>query len=148
MLMSLIMIITAMAGCLDTKSKTPAEILEDYDYVEPPATYTVDDHWSNATNGTNDTLMILGISKNMSWDEVVIQIIDDSGNPFTCSLGGSECRITQYGDNDSSWEKSEYALLGESDVVLCSAYGCEFTLIISNTATGNYIQGPDTIVCG
>jgi hypothetical protein len=115
--------------------------------------YRASNHNDSPGAGTSDNLMVLEFMQapaDLNWVDVRVQIIGDDGVPHTCKTDGStDCTITQYGSDDTFWEKSEVLHLSENGADLCTGGQCAFSMKISVAGdSGSWydIAGTGTVI--
>jgi flagellin-like protein len=112
--------------------------------------YRASNHNDNPGAGTADALMVLEFMQapaDLNWANIDVQITGDDGVPHTCKTDGStDCTITQYGSDDTFWEKSEVLHLSENGEDLCGGGQCTFDMKISDTRSGTTLTGTTTVI--
>ena len=112
--------------------------------------YRASNHNDTPSAGTADALMVLEFMQapaDLNWANIDVQITGDDGIPYTCTVdGSSNCTITQYGSDDTFWEKSEVLHLSENGEDLCGAEQCTFDMKISDTRSGTTLTGTTTVI--
>ena len=112
--------------------------------------YRASNHNDTPSAGTSDNLMVLEFMQapaDLNWANIDVQITGDNGVPYTCTTDGStNCTITQYGSDNTFWEKSEVLHLSENGEDLCGAEQCTFDMKISDTRSGTTLTGTTTVI--
>ena len=108
--------------------------------------YRATDSASTPTEGANDTLF--SISWNEAYDDLywgyVVMKLEVGDNVYDCTItAGSDCFISQDGDDDSIWQTNEFLTIMENDLNIVGESGAVVNLYISYR--GNPISGSDSV---
>ena len=112
--------------------------------------YRASNHNDNPSAATSDNLMVLEFMQapaDLNWANIDVQITGADGVPHTCKTDTStDCTITQYGSDDTFWEKSEVLHLSENGADLCTGGQCTFDIKITDTRSGTTLTGTTSVI--
>ena len=111
--------------------------------------YSATDHSADVSAATDDKLFVLEFSRapaDLNWANLDVQVIGADGNPTSCPTGtDGDCTLTQFGSDDTMWEKSEIIHVTENGADMCSDT-CTFEVKISDTRSGVDLTGSSTVI--